>query len=317
MVVVGAGFTGLAAALHLARRGRQVTVLEAGRIGEGASGRTGGIALEETAAGPLPGFENCLEELREFECDLELSGCYEIAHDPAGDVALDWRDHGSPLRVTAKVPGGTVDPGKLLASLARDACAEGVAIHQGVAITGLEFGDPLGVLISERAVAAESVVLATNGYALDLSAIESRAICMLAIAVATAPLAEDQLVALGLTGPRSFYTVDLPYLWGRLTADNRLVTGSGLVDPVESRHPWAAAQPKFRALEQRIRGLHPALRACSFTHHWLGPVCISGDYHPILRQHPRSSKVWFGGAYSGHGVSQSLRMGRLLAERLS
>ncbi|WP_445003244.1 NAD(P)/FAD-dependent oxidoreductase [Halomonas mongoliensis] len=40
--VVGAGFTGLSAALHLAERGLSVVVLEAARVGFGASGRNGG-----------------------------------------------------------------------------------------------------------------------------------------------------------------------------------------------------------------------------------------------------------------------------------
>lgn len=40
--VVGGGFTGLSAALHLARRGYRVHLLEAQRIGFGASGRNGG-----------------------------------------------------------------------------------------------------------------------------------------------------------------------------------------------------------------------------------------------------------------------------------
>ncbi len=40
--VVGAGFTGISAALHLAEQGLKVVVLEAARVGFGASGRNGG-----------------------------------------------------------------------------------------------------------------------------------------------------------------------------------------------------------------------------------------------------------------------------------
>lgn len=40
--VVGGGFSGLSAALHLARQGLQVVLLEANRLGSGASGRNGG-----------------------------------------------------------------------------------------------------------------------------------------------------------------------------------------------------------------------------------------------------------------------------------
>ncbi len=40
--VIGAGYTGLSAALHLAKAGRDVVLLEAHRVGFGASGRNGG-----------------------------------------------------------------------------------------------------------------------------------------------------------------------------------------------------------------------------------------------------------------------------------
>lgn len=42
VVVVGAGYTGLSAALHLARAGRDVVLVDAQRVGFGASGRNGG-----------------------------------------------------------------------------------------------------------------------------------------------------------------------------------------------------------------------------------------------------------------------------------
>ncbi|NBR39999.1 MAG: FAD-dependent oxidoreductase, partial [Alphaproteobacteria bacterium] len=43
IVVIGAGFAGLAAALVLARAKKDVVVIEKGLIGEGASTRNGGI----------------------------------------------------------------------------------------------------------------------------------------------------------------------------------------------------------------------------------------------------------------------------------
>ena len=43
ILIVGCGFTGLSAALTLARAGKQVVILEKGLIGEGASTRNGGI----------------------------------------------------------------------------------------------------------------------------------------------------------------------------------------------------------------------------------------------------------------------------------
>ncbi len=50
--VLGGGFTGVSAALNLAERGFEVVLLEAERIGWGASGRNGGQICSGLGAGP-------------------------------------------------------------------------------------------------------------------------------------------------------------------------------------------------------------------------------------------------------------------------
>ena len=49
--VVGGGFTGVSTALNLAERGYDVVLLEANRIGWGASGRNGGLVCSGYSAG--------------------------------------------------------------------------------------------------------------------------------------------------------------------------------------------------------------------------------------------------------------------------
>jgi predicted NAD/FAD-binding protein len=80
--IIGGGFTGLAAAAWLRKLApeKSVAVFEAARIGAGASGRTGGMVLAETAAGNqhglgdvLAGFQSILEKLK-VRCDLQLHG---------------------------------------------------------------------------------------------------------------------------------------------------------------------------------------------------------------------------------------------------
>jgi glycine/D-amino acid oxidase-like deaminating enzyme len=74
--IVGAGFTGLAAAAWLRRLApeKSVAVFEADRIGAGASGRTGGMVLAETAAGDLPGLGDVLAGFKKIWQPKRRSG---------------------------------------------------------------------------------------------------------------------------------------------------------------------------------------------------------------------------------------------------
>ena len=54
VVVVGAGFAGLSAAIEMAQQGLSVVVLEADRVCSGASGRNGGQAIVGFSSGQAP-----------------------------------------------------------------------------------------------------------------------------------------------------------------------------------------------------------------------------------------------------------------------
>ena len=146
-VVIGGGFTGLAAAAWLRHFSpeQSVVVLEAVRVGAGASGRTGGMALAETAAGNQPGLGDVLAGLRhtlrtfEINCDLDLRGAWEIArkdHARSAGSPIYWQDSGT-LRVVNQVDGGTLDPGKLVSGLAQAANRAGAQILQNHRVRGI------------------------------------------------------------------------------------------------------------------------------------------------------------------------------------
>jgi glycine/D-amino acid oxidase-like deaminating enzyme len=122
VAIIGGGFSGLAAAAWLRKidPSKSVVVFEAETIGAGASGRTGGMVLNETAAGDLPGlgdvlagFSHATSELQ-IDCALSITGGWEIdrsarkADERArtrGESPIEWKDSGT-LRVTKDVPGG-------------------------------------------------------------------------------------------------------------------------------------------------------------------------------------------------------------------
>lgn len=91
--ILGAGYTGLSAALELAEAGYDVVVLEAERIGWGASGRNGGQAIAGFGCGEakleaLVGFDDAKKMF-----DLSVDGLRWLRGriDRHG-IDCDWRD---------------------------------------------------------------------------------------------------------------------------------------------------------------------------------------------------------------------------------
>jgi glycine/D-amino acid oxidase-like deaminating enzyme len=327
--VVGGGFTGLAAAAWLKRIApeKSVALLEAESFGAGASGHTGGLALAESAAGNLPGLGDVLAGYQEIlaelqvDGDVRLPGVYELGRTaPLKESPIRWSDSDD-LAAVNEVPGGTIDPGKLVTGLAAAAERAGVLLFERAGVERCEFLEPMHLRTVLGTLQARQILFATNAYSLELTGWTKRAESCFTLAVATEPLADSALEAIGLSNGKPFYTVDLPYLWGRLLG-KQIIFGSGLVHFADWREMYSldietgAAAESFARLEKRIRGLHSELREVKITHRWGGPIAISEGWVPIFERHPETSNAIVLGGYSGHGVAQSVYLGAWAAEAL-
>ncbi len=128
IAIIGGGIAGLAAAIKLARRGRKVTVLEATKVGYGASGRANGQVISAlTRHGPKalrnvwPGeqAERFIELVRgavdklyelanryRIDCDLSRAGWLQPAHSlgrfkRVSSLAAQWAEAGAPTAVVS------------------------------------------------------------------------------------------------------------------------------------------------------------------------------------------------------------------------
>jgi len=298
-------------------------------VGAGSSGHTGGMTLAESAAGDLPGLGDVLEGFGEIlhelkiECDFSLPGVWELGRKKIKrDSPISWNDSGT-LGVVNDVPGGTADPGKLVSGLARAAQRSGAIIFEHACVENISYQQPLELEVSGKRVRARQVLIATNAESLELSDLSGGAEPKFTLALATAPLTDAQLNELGLSKLKPFYTVDMPYLWGRPLHGRRLILGSGLVhlehwsELLNLDISSGEAAGLMRLLESRVRSLHSALENIQFTNRWGGPILIADEMTPVFRHHLKSKNIIVLGGYSGHGVVLSVYLGRWAADVLA
>lgn len=372
IVIVGAGFTGLSAAANLRRLNpkKSVVVLESSELGQGASGRTGGMALDETAAGQLSGLGNVLagyqKILKKFKVDSEvhLPGALELAREKTKkNSPIRWKDSGW-LGVVNKVRGGTINPGKVVSGLAGAAEKLGTQIVEHAEVLSIDFEYPLKVRVriklrkstQQKTIEAQKILLATNAASLELTHLLHSTDPMLTLALMTERLTTKQIKTLGLSKRQPFYTIDFPYLWGRLTKNNCAIFGAGIVgvegagttptgrqlkaatthvqpsaatslhlkSHTNDANPLAAvniykkgpAKDRLETLEHRVHNLHPTLKSVRITHRWGGPILLTEKMRPIFRHHPRSKNVMVLAGFNGHGVALSVYLGHWAAQSL-
>ena len=325
VVIVGGGLTGLFVAAAVARAWRDVVVLEHA-FGSGATARSGGVVLGETAAGPAPEFAGCENSLRQWiaehaiQCGLEWHGCLELARNGTLPPApVDWQDQG-PIRLVRRVDGGVLDPARLLDGVRAVVYQAGAKLVNGSSVNGVERGHS-GVVVrtNDGAIAARKVVMATDAMLWSSPTRDPWVERAITVAMQTHPVSATAIARMGLTPHLPFYTDDMPLLWGRVMPDLSLLVGRELVpgslDTAPATLSSAVASAGARLLE-RTRRLHPSLADVALKRAWGGPIASTKKGTPaVVADHAIPGVLWAGG-YGGQGIAQSFRVAQLAAEAL-
>ncbi|WP_232823108.1 NAD(P)/FAD-dependent oxidoreductase [Oceanibium sediminis] len=354
VTVIGAGFTGLRAALMLAEAGTRVIVLDAGDVGYGASGRTGGQVnpmlpfntpnrlrallgpvyferLAQTSLGSADELFALIERYR-IDCQPRQNGWLRVLHSPralkearAGMAA--WNAFGAGME---EVDGATL--AKLSGTTAYRA---GVLTPRGGAVQPLALARGL-------AEAAKSRGAAIHGQS-AVTTLERRDGAWHVRTARGAVTSDWVIVATnGYTGgliptlPRSI----LPVTPAQIATDplpdeviSSILPGGHTISDSRRIIMYARREPDgrmiFGGLGQRGRDgrvggfdwlardaarVFPQLAQVRWRYRWSGVIALTDDHLPHL--HEPEPGLLAGLGYNGRGVAMANVMGRVMAERV-
>jgi len=350
--VIGAGYTGLSAALHLAEAGRDVVVLEAADIGERASGLNGGQVIPgvkhdpdtlermlgpyaggrlvaTAAAGPDLVFE--LIARHGIECDAKRAGWIQPATSEAALEQLarrveQWLRRGAAVSLLSRsevlqLTGSAFYRGGLLDR--RGGTVQPLAFVRGLAQAVLRAG---GRIYTHT----PALRLGRRAGSWNIDTPEGSIIAPVVIIATDAytdaiseelrrtlvPVPSFQVATAPI--PVELRSTILPE--GQAASDTwhllryfRLDAGGRFV--LGSRGTFTQT-PQRRDVQYHYHAVHelfPQLRGIPFEYHWGGLVAMTRDQLPHL--HELAPGLLAGLGYNGRGVAMATMMGRVLARR--
>ncbi len=351
-VVVGGGFAGLGAARRLGelRPDDRIVLLEAGRIGENASGRNSGFVIDLPHAISQEQPEHDLRQIRvnrqaiawlaeiierhQIRCQWSHRGKVHVAVTDRGRRNLDVlatrlsslgedNERWDKARLAAYLGTGYFDdglftpgcilmqPAALVTGLARS-MSPNVEIFEDSAVTAFDDGATKILTTDEGKVATPHVILATNGWTPAFGFLTRELLTMHTFASLTRPLTEPERAELGGEGDWGTIPSTLGGTTMRYTRDHRLLIRRAL------RH-----RPDFTITPgdlRRIRAQHedtlckrfPIVPVQAFEHTWSGVLCFSRNHVPKCGA--LGDGVWAAVCQNGVGAAKGTISGRAVAE---
>jgi glycine/D-amino acid oxidase-like deaminating enzyme len=349
-LVIGAGFTGLSAALHLAEAGRDIVLLDAHTPGWGASGRNGGQVNPGLKDGPgslarrfgadlggrmtrLSGGSGDLVfdliERHGIDCDATRVGWIRAAHTRKAlgelrSVAAEWREVG------AKVDD--LDADEIESLLGTDCYVGGIIDRRGGNLHPLNYA--LGLAdAAERAGArihGSSPVtgIEAQGERISVRTASGR-VTARRVLVCTNAYTKDLADPLGrtvvpvisvqvATAPLSSNVAASILPLGHAVSDTKRLLVYFRKD-AEGRFIIGGrgattdrdVQKRQQALRDTALRLYPQLENAQWNHAWGGNVALTRDHLPGLHQLAPGVMAALG--YNGRGVGMATVMGGVLA----
>jgi glycine/D-amino acid oxidase-like deaminating enzyme len=353
VAVVGGGFTGLSAALHLAAKGVDVVVLEANEPGWGASGRNGGqvnpglkhdpdqveadfgpdlggrmVAL----SGNAPNVVFDLIQRHQISCSALQSGTLRsaISVSGGGEVrasAEQWIRRGGPVSVLERNEIGAVT--------GTDRYRAAMLDRRGGQVNPLGYARGLAQAAMQQGAAVHGgtrVLKAGKtgaGWRLDTA---RGVVTAEKLILATNGYTDNlwpglrrsivpvfSAIAATEPLPDALVRSIMPsrsslYEIGNITVYYRIGTDNRLLMGGRSVQGDVTAPERLHYLTNYAVRLWPALRGVRWTHGWSGQLAYTPDHYPHIHEPDENVLVCLG--YNGRGVAMSSAMGPELARRV-